>query len=315
MPEVDALRQLEVDLKVEELAFKKSQDERDFAVKKEQSERELTLKEHQFEHEKTKSPFANVAVIVTIIIGLSGIGFQGLSAWSAHSAAVQAQADKDTAKINANAASKKADAQARLDHDENGLKLFLAASEKLLNCDYKMTDAQVGMFEAIYPDLTKDIGAAVDARRSGCAAAAANAAAQLAEHAKAPQAEVLAVALTARYDALQRLSMNASAAATSALPTVYIQFESEDDRPAAIALQAALLQKGYGAPGIQKVSAAPNNPQVRYYNDDQKGLAQTAASFIGAQLHMPKPPATAPVGGRRDLPTGVIEFWFPHRGG
>jgi hypothetical protein len=315
MPDDEALRRREVDLKAEELAFKKSQDERDFSFKKDQSDRELKLKEDQFEYDKTRSPFANIAVIVTIIIGLSGVGFQGLSAWSAHSAAVQAQADKDTAKINADAASKKADAQALLDHNENGLNLFFAASEKLLTCDDKMTEAQVGMFEAIYPDLTKEIGAAVDARRSGCAAAAANAAAQQAQQAKVPQAEVLAAALAARYNTLQQLATNAPAAATSALPTVYIQFESEDDRPAAIALQAALLRKGYGAPGIQKVSVAPNNSQVRYYHQDQKGMAQTAAIFIGAQLHMANPPATAPVGGQRDLPSGVIEFWFPHHGG
>jgi hypothetical protein len=263
-------------------------------------EREVKVKElgqaldqEKFDFEKKKLPLANAAVVVTMIGGLATVGFKAFEA-------VTARADRDKAAI-----------VAQQDRDDKGFSLFMSTQDKIITCDSQMTDAQVGLFLKEYPHLAPQFQKAADVKRARCSADAANAAAADAQARHAPRGQVEEVADAARYASIVRLTPpTISVLPATQLPTVYIQFSGESQRASALALQTALKAKGYSAPGIQKVVSAPKQAQVRYYHPEQKKIASDAAGVIANALKT-NIPTLLPVPGVKNLPQGIIEYWFP----
>ena len=122
----------------------------------------------------------------------------------------------------------------------------------------------------------------------------------------------------ARYTAAaQRAPLLAPAVESDARRyRVFIHINSEADRAAAVRLQSALVQKGYSAPGIEFVSSAPSQFQVRYYYSEQAKDAKRLADIAQAELPLKSasiqvPP---PLGDTyKSLPQGTMESWFPRR--
>ncbi len=271
-------------------------------------EGDLALRRQQFDYEKTKGPLNNAAVAVTMIAGLSAVLFQAGAFFTARQQALAAQDNLSAARL-----------QSGKDWSFRGLELFVHDEDKLISCDGPATDAQMSLFTGLFPDLVVQFRNAAQAKTQSCITVQGNAAAAAAVASKASPKEVAEAADAARYSALASFAPSAAqasgapAAKVSALPTVYIQIGSETQRSQALALQQSLAAKGYGAPGVQRVAAAPRMAQLRYYHPDPAdvAVASKTATAIGSLLRTPAP-AIVPVPGHyRNLPTGIVEYWFP----
>ncbi|GBD48440.1 hypothetical protein [Methylopila sp. Yamaguchi] len=102
----------------------------------------------------------------------------------------------------------------------------------------------------------------------------------------------------------------APAAATSAVVgTVYIQAPDMDARFAAEDLWRDLRAAGFQSPGIELVAGrAPTTPEVRYFNDADRPLAEQVAAIAakrGLEGSVVKTIANY------KAPPGQMEFWYP----
>lgn len=98
---------------------------------------------------------------------------------------------------------------------------------------------------------------------------------------------------------------------TGALPagTVYIQAPDMDARFAADGLSKALRAEGFRSPGIELVqSGSPSRPEVRYFNDGDRPVAERVAS-IAAKQGLTGAVVRSVATYR--APPGQIEFWYP----
>lgn len=75
-----------------------------------------------------------------------------------------------------------------------------------------------------------------------------------------------------------------ASAALSAIPVqVFLQIASESQRDKAKDVVTALQQRGYVTPGIENISGKADSPKktnVRYFNDEDKPIAETIASIL-----------------------------------
>jgi hypothetical protein len=265
-------------------------------------EQELRLKQQQFDHERSKGPLGNVAVAVTVIAGMAAVIFQGIGAYSAHQEQVAAATNRDA---SADRASKELDLK--------GIELFVTTEEKVIGCDPNAADAQVSLFTSVFPKLMVRFRAAASSKAQHCATESANAAAGATAKGAAPQA-VAAAADNARYSTMSNFAPAVSQPTTnssSPVSTVYLQIADNSQRGQALALQQALVAAGYSCPGIQLVAAAPKAPQLRIYREDERPAASKLAGIIAATLHIQQPDVRSLQKQYQNLPSGVVEYWFP----
>lgn len=75
-----------------------------------------------------------------------------------------------------------------------------------------------------------------------------------------------------------------ASAALSTIPVqVFLQIAAESQREKAKDVVAALQQRGYVTPGIENISGKADSPKktdVRYFNDEDKPIAETVASIL-----------------------------------
>lgn len=264
-------------------------------------EQELELKRQQFQYEKSKGPMGNVAVAVTVVAGIAAVLFQGVGAYGAHEEQVAATANL-----------KSAEKRAGKEFDLKGIELFVNTEDKVVGCDPTAVDAQVSLFTSLFPELMDRFRDAAASKAQHCAAVSGNAAASATGKGATPQA-VAAAADKARYSTLSNFApavSQPSAGASSPLSTVYIQIADASQRGQALALQQALIAAGYTCPGIQLVATAPRAPQLRIYRDDERSAASKLAGVIAATLHIPQPDVRSLQSQYKNLPTGVVEYWF-----
>ncbi|KZC00495.1 hypothetical protein AU375_03340 [Methylobacterium radiotolerans] len=89
----------------------------------------------------------------------------------------------------------------------------------------------------------------------------------------------------------------------------YIQIAREDQRANANKASAALRGIGVFAPGIENVgSRAPNNAEVRYFNDEDESTAESVRSVIKGTTGLEF--KTNRHSGSSKAPLGSIEIWF-----
>lgn len=117
-----------------------------------------------------------------------------------------------------------------------------------------------------------------------------------------------AKAFEARNSAI--VSGDATPATTPAqIGTVYIQTPDMDARFAAEDLSRDLRAAGFRSPGIELISGrSPSSPEVRYFNDADKPLAEQVAAIAakhGLEGSVVKTIANY------TAPPGQMEFWYP----
>lgn len=100
-----------------------------------------------------------------------------------------------------------------------------------------------------------------------------------------------------------------AATAPSTVGTVYIQAPDMDSRFAAEDLWRDLRAAGFQSPGIELAPGrAPSSPEVRYFNDADRPLAEQVAAIAakrGLQGSVVKTIASY------KAPPGQMEFWYP----
>ena len=72
-------------------------------------------------------------------------------------------------------------------------------------------------------------------------------------------------------------------AAATALPTLYIQIQSDDQKPWANQLRQAAAARQINAPGIERVRAGPRLPELRFFREDDRSVALATAGWLKAQ--------------------------------
>jgi hypothetical protein len=94
---------------------------------------------------------------------------------------------------------------------------------------------------------------------------------------------------------------------------VYIQAPDMDARFAAEKLWRALKTQGLASPGIELApTRSPARPEVRYFNEADKPLADRIAGIAAAEG---VPGAVVVAVDSYKAPAGQIEFWYPRSGG
>lgn len=99
---------------------------------------------------------------------------------------------------------------------------------------------------------------------------------------------------------------------TGSLPVgvVYIQAPDMDARFQADGMWRALKSAGFRSPGIELVSSgAPARPEVRYFNDGDRPLAENVAAIAAQQGLADAAVLRAAV--NYQAPRGQIELWYP----
>lgn len=91
--------------------------------------------------------------------------------------------------------------------------------------------------------------------------------------------------------------------------SIYIQY-GNTARGFASRFGSELADLGFRVPGLEPVSQAPDVPEVRYYRQDQKLLAEWLAMRLVDQAPR-RSPAISKLVGNGGLPGGIIEVWIP----
>jgi hypothetical protein len=84
---------------------------------------------------------------------------------------------------------------------------------------------------------------------------------------------------------LDRIRGEAAPEQKKSAARVYLQIASENQRPAAQAIQEALTKAGYSVPGIQNVAEKgyiPDTLEVRYFDEDSKAKAEAILNLLKA---------------------------------
>jgi hypothetical protein len=283
---------------------------------------ELQARREEMQRERKPLSLANTAVLVTIIAGIAGVLFAAMGLVAAQS---QKDADglrlfvesqdkfvKSCTETTAGAATAVASAdQGPVASDKPAVAAKQPASQGTVpGTERSLSAGNLKMLEGLYPDLKSQFEEVANIQYQTCISGAAQAAFNAAKALNASPAAALVAADNARYAAMSATVLP-SAAATSAakLPTVYIQYTTQKDQ--ATQLQSALQSQGYNVPGIQHVSAAPTNAEVRFYYPDQSRAAGELSAAIAKALGA-SPPASHSIGSRyANLPDNTLEFWFP----
>jgi hypothetical protein len=135
----------------------------------------------------------------------------------------------------------------------------------------------------------------------------------------APNSRVQALDLPVPFDRPtgQQYWLKVRVIASASLPTVYFQYTDATKLPSAQALSQKLQAIGYKLPGEQRVEAAQNKREVRYFyqqdKDDAEKLAQETTKAL-PDLGLPDKPAVTirsmlDYTGKKNAP-GVLELWL-----
>ncbi len=93
--------------------------------------------------------------------------------------------------------------------------------------------------------------------------------------------------------------------------TIYLQYP-EDGRDTAEKVQSSLIQRGYKVPGLEQVSRAPSNLEVRYYRPEQREMAETLVREVGTAIGKAQEKTTVKMlATSKTLPSGIMEVWLP----
>jgi hypothetical protein len=276
---------IEDDIKLAELELKK-----------------LEIKQKQQDLDaKVRFNLASAAVLVTLIGGISAVAFQwvGLNI---------SENDKQKAEVTAKSA-----------FDFKGLELFIKEQAHLITCDSDESRGNVRLFQVLFGEtVTRGFNEIVAHRIQKCVTESANSAADKAKNASKTSDQINAAADAARYAAAAQQASLLSSGIESVKTQyrVFIHINSVDDRAAAAALQAALIQKGYSAPGIENVSSAPDRYQVRFYYKEQEPDAKKLASVVESHLGLSSTSIQIPPPLElryKSLPQKTMEIWFPRK--
>jgi hypothetical protein len=282
---------------------------------------ELQVRRDELQRERKPLSLTNAAVWVTIIAGLSGVLFAGITAYTA---LVQRDADglrlfvesqdkfascPATTTVSVTAVSS-SDPKPMSQPSPSAAAAAPSAAAEAAAPERSVAEENLQMLTSFYPDLKPQFEEVVYTKYQTCIGGAAQAAYTAAKAENVSPAAAIAAADNARYAAMSATALpSAAATSTAKLPTVYIQYTTQKDQ--AQQLQAALQGQGYNVPGIQHVVAAPTNPEVRFYYSTQSKEAGDLATAISKILNT-SPPAAHSIGkSYANLPQETLEYWFP----
>lgn len=282
---------------------------------------ELQVRRDELQRERKPLSLTNAAVWVTIIAGLSGVLFAGISAYTA---LVQRDADglrlfvESQDKFASCPAATTVSVTAVSSTDPNPVSQQKTSAEAAAPSadaegsapERSVSEENLQMLTSFYPDLKPQFVEVVNTKYQTCIGGAAQAAYAAAKAQNVSPAAAIVAADDARYAAMSATALpSAAATSTAKLPTVFIQYTTQKDQ--ATQLQSALQSQGYNVPGIQHVDAAPNSAEVRFYYDNQTVQAGALATAVSKVLNTP-PPASHALGKHyANLPPDTLEFWFP----
>jgi hypothetical protein len=268
-------------------------------------EAELKLKELEVElkqrelAEHRRFDLGRAAVIVTILGGIAAILFQSVGVW-------RASIEKSNAEL-----------RAASDFDFKGLELFIREQDHLITCDYDSSARNLNLFKSLFSEkITSGFNEIVSSKNNQCGTARGNTAAQEVKSKNGTLQDINAAADAARYDAIAQRSSLLAVTQGSGPLRVFIHINSDSDRRDAVALQTALIQKGYSAPGIELVSTAPEHYELRPYHSTQIEEAKAVAAIATDQLRLNSSEVriSKPLDAAfKSLPQNTMEFWFPRR--
>jgi hypothetical protein len=252
---------------------------------------------------------ARASVLVTVVAGVAAVLFQVLSFQIA-------QVDKRRADATAKSDKERAQIAATSDFNFRGVELFVKEHERLVTCDAEESRRNIALFRNLFSvEIMKAFDEIVAFSVQKCISDAANREGARAKTESKTPAQVTEAAEAARY---QETAIQAAVLATSISQApgyqIFIHITKDADRERATALQAELRSKGYSAPGVQKVSFAPERFQVRYYYQDQVNDAKMLRSIAAAQLGISTEDIQLPDAldkRYKSLPKRTMEFWFP----
>jgi hypothetical protein len=93
--------------------------------------------------------------------------------------------------------------------------------------------------------------------------------------------------------------------------TIYVQYP-EGQGETAEKVRTLLAQRGYHAPGMERVAKVPERLEVRYYRPEQRAAAEALAREVAAAIGQPPEAAAAKLlKSSKPLPSGIMEVWLP----
>lgn len=256
------------------------------------AERKFALKKRQLEYDIGKEKVTNPAVLITFIAGLAAITVQIASLF--------------TSWIN----SRNEMSKTEYDQKFRGLELFIKNEDTIITCNINKTSRNLEIFQKLYPEFSDQFSSIAREKAPECAAIKNNETVIPSASEKNNKQDAQA----AFYKTLAQQTSVIPQPSTSdpAHPTIYLQISDESQRVDAQNLQMTLSALEYKIPGIQRVNAAPNVAQVRYYYSGQRDVSKLVAKQIAHILSSPVPEVDPVPGKYGTLPTGVIEYWFPN---
>lgn len=156
------------------------------------------------------------------------------------------------------------------------------------------------------------------AKEAGAAASAALASRDEALRAKV-EAEATRIAYTRESDEQSKLlarakkidpSLGQALPAAAALPTLYIQIQSDDQKPWANQLRQAAAARQLKAPGIERVRAGPRLPELRFFREEDRQVALETASWLKAQDGLGSLVTNLVAGLGDRAKAGQMELWY-----
>lgn len=236
---------------------------------------------------------ARLPIIVTAIAGISALGFQAIGTYNA-------SIDLRSKRLGQ-----------EVDYDLRTLDFFLKNKTVFVNCASGVTGDAANAIASVKALMSERGRGVLDVTVAGavgdCAAQSSTAAA-----ATSP-----AAAETARYASIIKQAPLLEASATASadqkqLPTVFLHYAQDADRQRAVQLQTGLGALGYKTPGVERVSVAPRQFQIRYYKNDQRSQAEALARQVTTQLGGGVAPELRSLErSYPKLPPNIIEIWFP----
>lgn len=91
--------------------------------------------------------------------------------------------------------------------------------------------------------------------------------------------------------------------------SIYVQYGQGSDGFVS-RYMSGLIAEGFRVPTPQQVAETPDVPEVRYYREDQRAVAEQLGQDLG-KLAPQKPAAIPKLMGEGALPDGIIEVWIP----
>jgi hypothetical protein len=273
----------------------------------------LDIQQKQSELKKARHfDITRAAVVVTFIGSVAAVAFQTIGFYTSLNEKAKAETEKQQAEIRAEAVRK-------AEFDFRGVELFLKEQSRLITCDRDESLRNLQPFQQLFTErVVNGFNEIAAYRGQKCVTDSENLATTKARNESKTEAQVRAAADAARYAATAQQAplLAAGIDPHSKGNRVFIHINSEADRPAAAGLQAELARRGYSVPGIERVSSAPDNYQVRYYYTEQQQDASALAAIAEAKFGLPAKAIELPEPldkKYKSLPSRTMEFWFPRR--